>query len=685
MKLRYLIATALTTVGCALGANAQESIEGYFRVQSALGSSSNSGYVEVRGPFTTAPDLSKEEALTSAGTVMRLRAFPEKQNGKVVRYKIGNLSSQGIEVFGAPKSNYLDVLQNEIINYINISDFEATAYGLQRYAREAGYIATGRVIIESLFWIVADRLDKEIANLSDDVKAQLGYDASMGTLADFADRFNTEVSEKLDLHAYLEPVADGQYRLCFNWIDCTTASEFYLKEENKTMFEVGFECMRQYMNGKEGLGSGELIDAKEAALWRAWGYDIDTKYADLKDSEGTYHMTYEKIFADHEVLYNWLKMYIERFLDPEKAPDAEIMGINFKSFAEEMQRHEIMRGFLAYIPSIQEGQKLYLTSGRFSDGVNDFSTVGTDSDGAERFGLLGESQALAAGDAAVWNVIPMDLTDNYFAIEPVAHRENSPSGSDAHYLAYYLDFPIKAVNTDKVKFYNLDGSMTLGNSSLTNLGQIEFIQLDEELTQVNRLASVLVKTETETLTDNIVEIIYETQASDYNPSTEDEEEATDPDLIVSDEVVNKQHAPSRASADSALSYGVLLATNADAKSLKNLWGIEADMSQNAVYDLTTREGKTSASTNQAMRTPWFQETGTIPANHSFVIARSDNRAEPGISLEEPADEKRVLTSVENINADKMERDIIYDLSGRKVNEAHHGGIYILNGKKILVK
>lgn len=52
--LRYFSITALAC-GVSLAADAQQPIAGYFRVQSALGTADDSGYVEVRGPFTTAP------------------------------------------------------------------------------------------------------------------------------------------------------------------------------------------------------------------------------------------------------------------------------------------------------------------------------------------------------------------------------------------------------------------------------------------------------------------------------------------------------------------------------------------------------------------------------------------------------------------------------------------------------
>lgn len=682
--LRFFCVATMAT-GAAAAMSAAEAIEGYFRVQSALGTADQSGYVEVRGPLTTAPDVTKENALTSAGTVMRLRAFPETRNG-VTRYKIGNLSSQGIEVFGAPKADYMAAI-NELVGNIDTSDYVAAAYSLQRHGREIGYIATGRVIVQALFQIVAERLDSEIASLPKETQDRLN---SGETLGEFATRFNQEVSANIDLHAYLEPVADNQYRLYFNWIDCAGVSEFYLKnEQNKKSFELGFECMRHYMNNKPGLSPGEVIDANEAKLWKQWGYDISKNYADCYDAANdVYTLSYEKIFADHEVLYNWLKMYIERFLDPAKAPNAEILGINFKDFATEMQKHAIMQGFLKYIPSIQEGQKLYLTSGRFSDGVNEYSTVGTASDNSQHFGLLGEEQALAAGNAAVWNLLPLDETDNYFAIKAVAHRENKPGETDGHLAALYFDFPFEALHADQISFYTLGGApMPVQTAQLTNLGAVDYVVIDMEQTKVARRTPVLVDAKTTTITNNIVKVIYEAQESDYNPEVTDIEEKPS-GFEVSDEVVDNQRAPRRAQALAAgetQSYSVMLNTPVNENALKHLWNIDADLSTKSVYGLTTREEKKSEETKQAMRTPWFTEISSIPANHSFLV--SDKRDTPtGISLNAPADEMLDRpTGIESIEADSMQPDVIYDLNGRKVNSVRAGQIYILNGNKILVK
>ena len=44
----------------------------------------------------------------------------------------------------------------------------------------------------------------------------------------------------------------------------------------------------------------------------------------------------------------------------------------------------------------------------------------------------------------------------------------------------------------------------------------------------------------------------------------------------------------------------------------------------------------------------------------------------------------VLTGIYGIGADQLS-GTIYDLGGRKIEKVQRGGIYIVNGKKVLVK
>jgi len=677
------LSTAAAIVLTASAMTAAEPIQGYFRVQSSAGIASNDGIVEVQGPMTTAPDVTVEQALTKAGTVMRLRAVPEMVNGQL-RYKIGNLSSQGIEVFGAPQSN-IDAALNELLNDLNTGDFNAMAYSLARKAGSAGYISTGRLLIEAVFEMVAGRLDSEVSSLSAEQREHLGITADQESLADFARRFNKEVSDGMDLFAYLEPTgAANEYRLYFNWLDCSKVSEFYLKnEQNKKSFEIGFECMRQYMNNKSGLASGEKIDDNEAALWREWGYDLSAKYSQYYDTEShRYNLTYEMIFADHEVLYNWLKMYVERFLDPAKAPNASILGINFKEFATEMQRHELMQGFLKYIPSMQEGQKLYLTNGRFSDGVNVFSTVGTVSDNSSEFGLLAEAQANAAGDAAKWVLRPVDETseNDFFALAPNATIEVGDKYQQM--AAVYFDFPITKIDGSTLKFHTFTPT-TLGTKTLKNFGDVEYVDLEAEADKVDRQQAALIEFTSDQPAANKVRIVWEAQDGDYDP----EVSAATPEIPVGDDVINIQRAPARNIV--TVAHGVLLAAPATTNHLNNYCKIDGDFDNtHSVYVFGSKTYKASTDdelNGVTVTTPWFNEATSIPANSAIIVA-GKNKNQNAISLGEPVDgEPQTTTGVTEVEISDGTPGEFYDLQGRRVYAPQQGNIYILDGKKVLVR
>lgn len=83
------------------------------------------------------------------------------------------------------------------------------------------------------------------------------------------------------------------------------------------------------------------------------------------------------------------------------------------------------------------------------------------------------------------------------------------------------------------------------------------------------------------------------------------------------------------------------------------------------------------------------ETPTIPANHAFILTTKSSLKpdEPGIgiSLGEPADEADVVLGVEIPGRENNSPEILYNLKGERVTEVVPGNIYILNGKKILVK
>ena len=88
------------------------------------------------------------------------------------------------------------------------------------------------------------------------------------------------------------------------------------------------------------------------------------------------------------------------------------------------------------------------------------------------------------------------------------------------------------------------------------------------------------------------------------------------------------------------------------------------------------------------RTAWLPDINPLsnPGTYTFVIPAGLIKATDG---EEFAGqtftfEVSVPEGIEGVDAE-VENDVIYDLSGRRIAEIVKPGIYIVNGKKVLVK
>lgn len=76
-----------------------------------------------------------------------------------------------------------------------------------------------------------------------------------------------------------------------------------------------------------------------------------------------------------------------------------------------------------------------------------------------------------------------------------------------------------------------------------------------------------------------------------------------------------------------------------------------------------------------------KETMTsIAGNRAYFDIRANNAAQKGFSLNFD-----VVSGINNAVAGNNNQGVIYDLTGRRVNNTVKGGIYICNGKKIIIK
>ena len=84
----------------------------------------------------------------------------------------------------------------------------------------------------------------------------------------------------------------------------------------------------------------------------------------------------------------------------------------------------------------------------------------------------------------------------------------------------------------------------------------------------------------------------------------------------------------------------------------------------------------------------FQDA--IADNGSYYIIIPAECIVSEITGKNPAEDIRIdltvynETGIDGVNAD-VENDVIYDLTGRRVTKITNAGIYIINGRKVLVK
>ena len=395
-------------LSAAVAAQAQGVIEGYFRVSNA----ETGKYVEVTGPFSADPTAEKNEAQYKAGTIIYVAA---EQNGRNQWYDVTSLRSQGIEVVGNYIDDYYQTLTDILLTENGFNDSTEALWALVREGFNYGYTSIGRAAIQSMIFIVASRLDQE-PNIT--VKDEL---------ADFAKRFNEEVAQYIDLGIRLEPVAGAPntFRLYYETPTLDAVSEWYLKPQNKETFEKGFAAMRNYLTNKMGL-TGEGFDASEVKEMQDWGYTLPDKYRNNPNADGVFVVSYEEIFADPELLFNWLKLNVIKFTDVERCPKIELQGLYLPKFAEEMQKHRLTQEVISYLPQLQPNQRIYLCDGKNGrTGHFDF----TSADGANQLGSY-----------AQWVMHPVDNKTEIFSVK------NEYPFEDKFYSAVYFDFPVSAID-----------------------------------------------------------------------------------------------------------------------------------------------------------------------------------------------------------------------------------------------
>lgn len=635
------------TSGETVTTGTEPSIKGYFRIQNVAESDSDGGYINVSGPFTARPDYAYDQARTSPGTVLYLEAFPATVNGKSC-HKIMHLRGQGIDLFGEPVNDFMDRFEDIFSSTTgNVNVPEELMWSMVRHGFEDGYTSVARTALEGMFVLVASRLADEMDEVTSD------------EMTDFAKRFATEVADKINLNFYLETAEDGAFHIFYDMPTMDIVSEWYLKDENKTMLEYGMEGLRRYFADKAGMDTtGETFTAAEVTEMKDWGYDITAVYP--ADEDGNVVSSYEQIFADPTLLFNWLKLSIIKFTDPERCPDLEIRGMSLRQMAEALNSHQLTSMMIGYLPDIQPGGRYYITNGKGSNtaGILDFSNQ-THVDAMDGYGK--------------WYLKPVTAEDDaYFCVTPTAEQD------DLHYAAVYLDFPVSAADESMTKLYTLSPSMQTATINDVEIAYYDLEEIGNGSVVAARTPMIVEMTTAEASAHRLVpdyELVW-------NPGAAVPEQPEDPvednkEIPVSDAVVSGQQRIIVRAADVETDFtGVLLDTPITKEGFALRWNKEYDPARNPVHLLrTTALGGTKSGL-------WFEKVngGTVPANTSFLM--QPTTALNAYKVTEPESDNSTI--VESVGT-ATERDVIYDLHGMRVVNPQSGIIYIVNGKKVLVK
>lgn len=686
------LAALLSGAATAGAAESQVALDGYYRISSA----SNGMFAQVTGPFTVKPDQSLSQAISEPGSVFYIKAVADKDSKGNNAFRIVSLRSQGIEVVARPDGfSYLDIESALIGSPDNM------AHALAHLGASKGYMNVARGAVEYIIYFMGCYLD---ANYK--IAGVEGVDPDVDLVA-ITENFIEVVAENLNLNFYLQPDASSKtYRVYMDIPDMQPVVDWYKANPD---FNTGLAAMRYGMTLR-GIPTGEYFSQSEIDEMAATGYVLPERYKqDINPETGQFHVPYEQVFADADLLFAWLKLYGSKLLDPERCPDVTLHGISLRDVGRALRQHRLTAKLINYIPRLEPGKRVYLINGMMSAGGVE-GTLGTDYTDNGEFGYIEPSQLAAAGSRASWLVTPVNTTDNSFALNFIGNNytfdaitENITDGDDAtiaeqtkrqsesgYYTTLYLDFPVRVDGsmklytlTNEAAAHDKDGQIFDGTDygynapvkprTITPEGgsQMYYYELVEAgVTEVPmHTAYIAVATQQGNAP---LEINYPTKEPEYSFYMS----------VGDDEVVSGQKSPARAPEGQGdnLLKGTLLPVSA-----ANLpaygFGNEYDADQRPAYSLSIAD-------NVSNKRRFSLNDGTIGANSAFLLHPLGDDLPSGdysnIYIGLP--QKETVSGVDNIAVDSEAADsAIYDIYGRKVSEMIPGNIYIVNGCKTIAK
>ena len=642
-------------------------IDGYYRIQNGYGITENNGqskdghYVQVTDAAWAAPNQTAAATKTEPGSVIYLKATPVSDD----MLRVENLRSQGIEVVGGTaRKDFL-----ELYNSLGKMTTEQR-YEYLRKAQQEGYIFTGRALLEAGIYAVANELVK-------------GYEAPED-VKDLSSEFNKQIADALDIDMYMTrtQLSNGQeaWTLKEHVLNFDKISDFVTK--NIDRFKEGFTAMRKVW----GTTTGETIETEEVQTLSELGYNIkDDKTLSsgdypvkLKD-DGSCQTSYEAIFTHPELLYYWLKLNVWKMLNnPDNYKDAlqSMTGSDYlyKAFKEMGGHDTVMR----YIRRLHYDTDYYLIDGYVSNGAE--GNEGDKYTNLGRFGFCNNNttssyypaELSTAKDGGKWVLKQVTADDDsYFGIK----ASDKFQGLDGHYYSTLcVDFPIDVTKcSEGLHFYSVDGNLGEAETRNYSDGQTwtyHYITLNEITDVVPAGLPVIVETENTDASKNRIVPVVSNQT--YEGTT-----------LLKGIFFNA----GKSNADD--SYGSVIENimenlfdyqyNNMADALNHRYGISYDATSQKIFTLQ----KNAQDTHNPMG--FYHYTGTsLSHNKAFMVI--DNSAVPAGAKIYFGYQGGTITSIDNINVDTTQphTDAIYDLQGRRVAKPMQGGIYIINGKKVVI-
>lgn len=673
-----------------IAAEGVKPLDGFFHI--ASGYDSDNSIVQVTDYAWAAPCVSKEDAKTLPGTVIYVKGVPVKRNG-VLQYRLTNLRSQGIEVIGKTDSTYTQFYES-----LKNGNLDAS---LRRVA-EQGYAAWLSTGMKAFLYGIARHMDG---------------DSAEGETSSLANKFIAAVDSTFDTDIYITPtkLKDGNteaYFLSDKTMNLKSISDFYAA--NKADVDKALVEVSNTLKANNVPGNGDAFS--DGGVLANMGYT------------GTMPTTidYSAILSDPELLFYWLKMEVVNMLD--KNSD-ETKAENYKKavasllVADGDSTKDAIEGFVGGLQNIYADQDLgnlvanyfrrinykrfyYLLNGWFNNGKG-----GSTPSNPGIFGFANNnaatnyygSEVKNAGDAAKWVMTELnkDNSEDCFGLK---FNTTLTGYRDGHfYGTMYVDFPVdvKASKTDEngLRFYYVN-STEPENKDIKNADgttkSIKVVTLDEYEDVVPAGAPVVVESMVSDAASNkmvpVVAYDKKAQGGDMLKGSffpvgqtrvyDSGENTTQKNLgkVIYD-FINVVFGVITWEEDETIAESKWVRTQfqkmlgidvADNDRTYTLWKSSKADDHNPMGFFLYRN-KNSKDPNQ------FK---ALAANKAFLYVKDAVNTTGGAKIYIGGDD--ITTGIGEIVAPaNQQKDVVYDIQGRRVNNPRQG-VYIINGKKVLI-